>query len=169
MIKIKVNKGEAIQVESLGSEKAVINGKERNFQIHHTSKSTFNLIIEGQVHNFRVESDPEQEKIFQVFEKGIKHEVQVLESIDEVLSKMGMGAGSSGGVQEIKAPMPGSILEVLVKDGDEVSKGDKVLVLEAMKMENVIKSPIDGKIESVRIAVGDKVEKNSSLIKFEAA
>ena len=58
------------------------------------------------------------------------------------------------------------INSVLVKEGDEVKKGDNLLVLEAMKMENIIKSPADVTIKSIKIKASDKVEKNQVLIQF---
>jgi biotin carboxyl carrier protein len=60
--------------------------------------------------------------------------------------------------------MPGLVLKVLVKDGDVIKKGDNILVLEAMKMENSIKAPADATIKSVKIIAGDKVEKNQVMI-----
>ena len=62
--------------------------------------------------------------------------------------------------------MPGLVLSVLVTEGDEVKKGDNLLVLEAMKMENMIKSPTDGIIKKIEIKQGNKVEKNELLISF---
>ena len=69
-------------------------------------------------------------------------------------------------IEGIDAPMPGAILDVSVKEGDEVKKGDKLIVLEAMKMENVIKSPIDATITAVYVQAGDNVEKNFRLLSF---
>lgn len=67
---------------------------------------------------------------------------------------------------EIKAPMPGLVLNVMVEEGQEVNKGDNLLVLEAMKMENIIKSPSSGNVKKIRVNKGDKVEKNEILIQF---
>jgi biotin carboxyl carrier protein len=69
-------------------------------------------------------------------------------------------------VNEVKAPMPGMVLKILVKDGDEVKKGDPLLVLEAMKMENILKSPTDGVIKKIAAVTGVAVEKNQLLIQF---
>ena len=63
--------------------------------------------------------------------------------------------------------MPGLVLEVLVKPGQTVKKGDKILVLEAMKMENIIKSPGEGIVKECLAEVGATVEKNQILINFE--
>ena len=69
-------------------------------------------------------------------------------------------------VNEIKAPMPGLVLDIRVAEGDEVKKGDSILVLEAMKMENIIKSPTDGIIKKINVKKGIAVEKNQVLIHF---
>ena len=63
--------------------------------------------------------------------------------------------------------MPGLILEICVKEGDEVKKDQSLIILEAMKMENVLASPIDGKIKEIKISPKQTVEKNSLLITFE--
>ena len=65
---------------------------------------------------------------------------------------------------DLKAPMPGLVLQVLVKEGDEIRKGDNMLVLEAMKMENILKAPADCTIRTVKVNPGDKVEKNQVMI-----
>jgi biotin carboxyl carrier protein len=70
-------------------------------------------------------------------------------------------------VSEIKSPMPGLVLDILVKPGDVIKKGDQVLILEAMKMENILKSQTDATVKSVEIETGIAVEKGQVLIKFE--
>ena len=69
-------------------------------------------------------------------------------------------------VNDVKAPMPGMVLNILVKEGDEVKKGDALIILEAMKMENILKSPSDGHIKKIAINKGVAVEKNQILIQF---
>ena len=85
---------------------------------------------------------------------------------DLLLEKMGMNAAGSGSLKEIKAPMPGLILDLKVAPGDVVKKGDVVLILEAMKMENSIKSPGDGVVKEVMVSLKQSVEKNQVLIQF---
>lgn len=85
---------------------------------------------------------------------------------DLLLEKLGMNLSISNTLKEIKAPMPGLILDLKVKPGDEVKKGDIVLILEAMKMENSIKSPGEGIVKSILVNLKDSVEKNQVLIRF---
>ncbi len=69
--------------------------------------------------------------------------------------------------QVIKSPMPGLVLKILKKPGDKISKGETVMILEAMKMENEIKSNIDGKITEIFVAEGNVVEKYISLFSLK--
>jgi biotin carboxyl carrier protein len=62
--------------------------------------------------------------------------------------------------------MPGMVLKILITEGDQVKKGDALLVLEAMKMENIIKSPADGLVKKINAVQGTAVEKNQVLIQF---
>ena len=92
--------------------------------------------------------------------------LQLKDRFDLLLEKMGMNAAGSGSLKEIKAPMPGLILDLKVAPGDVVKKGDVVLILEAMKMENSIKSPGEGVVKEVKVSLKQSVEKNQVLIQF---
>ncbi len=70
--------------------------------------------------------------------------------------------GSAGSVK-ITAPMPGNILDIKIKTGDKVTRGQVVAVLEAMKMENDITAPQDGTVASVNVSKGDTVETNDTI------
>ena len=67
---------------------------------------------------------------------------------------MGLSLTAGNLINDIKAPMPGLILDVQVKEGDEVEEGDYLLVLEAMKMENTLTAPRGGKVKTVRSKKG---------------
>jgi biotin carboxyl carrier protein len=95
-----------------------------------------------------------------------KSNLVLKDRFDLLLEKMGMNTNGAGSVKDIKAPMPGLILEIKVKPGDEVKKGEVVLILEAMKMENSIKSPGDGVVKELKVGLKQSVEKNQVLIQF---
>ena len=82
------------------------------------------------------------------------------------LEKMGMMSKEIPKINKLDAPMLGNIINVLVSKGDKVTKGDPLLILEVMKMENVIKAPADVTIQKINVLVGDNVNKNQTLIKF---
>ena len=96
------------------------------------------------------------------------YDVSISNSLDVLIKEMGFALGSAKKVNSIKAPMPGLILDVQVKEGQEVKEDDTLLILEAMKMENVITSPRDGIIKSVAITKGGTVEKGALLIEFQS-
>ncbi len=70
-------------------------------------------------------------------------------------------------MEEVLAPMPGNILEVLVNVGDAVKEDDELVILEAMKMENPICSPVDGTIKEIKVKVKDVVEADQLLVVIE--
>jgi len=79
---------------------------------------------------------------------------------------MGMMSKEIPKIDKLDAPMLGNIINVLVSKGDKVTKGDPLLILEVMKMENVIKAPADVTIQKINVLVGNNVNKNQTLIKF---
>ena len=89
------------------------------------------------------------------------------DQFDELLKNLGLDKLVSGVAKDLKAPMPGLVLDVLVKPGDSVKKGDSILVLEAMKMENNIKAAADAVIKKIAVRKGNAVEKNQVLVLFE--
>jgi len=108
----------------------------------------------------------ENDKIAVIKLNNARYEVKLKDDTDILLEELGI-TGKTNKVQSIKAPMPGLVLDVKVQEGDEVKKGDGLLILEAMKMENLIKAQSDGKVKKVHIAKGAKVEKNQPMIEME--
>ena len=92
--------------------------------------------------------------------------VSVKDKYDALLKQLGMENLNSKKVNEVKAPMPGLVLSILIEPGQEIFKGDGLFVLEAMKMENIIKSPSDAVVKSIEVIKGNAVEKNEVLVKF---
>ena len=68
----------------------------------------------------------------------------------------------------LTAPMPGSVIEVLVKEGEAVERGRALMIIEAMKMEHTIVAPVAGRVARVRFAAGEQVKEGDQLIAFEA-
>jgi len=106
-------------------------------------------------------------KEFDIKVNGNVYRVGIIDKYDQLVSRMGLSKVSAQKVNEIKAPMPGLVLEVSVGEGDVIRKGDKVLILEAMKMENVLKAPGDGVVKTIRVERGSAVVKGQLLIELE--
>ncbi len=93
--------------------------------------------------------------------------VQLKEELDLLIDDMGFHAKDHGAADDINASMPGLVLDVMVAPGDAVEQDQAVLILEAMKMENVVKSSHPGMVLTVQVAKGDSVQKGDVLITFE--
>ena len=87
--------------------------------------------------------------------------------LDDLVKNMGYSNGSAKILNTVIAPMPGIIIGLNVKKDQEVKKGDTLLILEAMKMENAITCPKDAKIKDISVAIGDTVDKNKLLITLQ--
>lgn len=107
------------------------------------------------------------EKQLEIMLNGKKASVQVKEPLDDLLHAMGLDKSTAHKVSNIKAPMPGLVLDVSVEPGSSVKKGDKVVVLEAMKMENIIKAAGDGTVARILVNKGQTVDKNQILVEFQ--
>ena len=80
------------------------------------------------------------------------------------MERMGLEDGASAKSRELRAPMPGKVLEILVQEGQTVEEGEAMLVLEAMKMENVLRAGSSGVVSSIGVEAGHAVEKEAVLI-----
>jgi len=124
------------------------------------------ILKDNKSYRAEVVSFSQKEKTCIVKVNGNVYHLNIKDQYDDLLHQLGMDNLNKTKVAELKAPMPGMVLKVLVSEGDEIKKGDNILVLEAMKMENIIKSPADVTIKAVRVKPTDKVEKNQVLILF---
>ena len=102
-------------------------------------------------------------KKYKVNVNGTAYEVEIEEMTGAPAAPVAAPAAASGAGESITSPMPGNILAVNVAAGDMVKKGQVLMVLEAMKMENEIMAPQDGKVTSVAVAKGAAVESGALL------
>ncbi|MDX1689121.1 MAG: biotin/lipoyl-containing protein [Candidatus Promineifilaceae bacterium] len=106
----------------------------------------------------------EREEAYEVLIHGELYAVQVQDERTYRLAQARSSLVEDAGVVSIKSPMPGLILDVLVAEGDRVQKGDKVVILESMKMENELRAGRDGQVARVFVQTGDSVDKNQELV-----
>ncbi len=119
--------------------------------------------------NVRIErmDGPDEKGNVTIRVNGVVQALQVLGPQQLLLESMGMSANVETQEKHVESPMPGKILQVMVATGTEVDEGDPLLVLEAMKMENVIRAPRSGVIAGVEAQVGEAVEKAATLVTYE--
>ncbi len=94
------------------------------------------------------------------------YEVTVQDELEQQLAKIGINPNADKKANELKSPMPGMVLRLLVGVGDKVQKGDSLIVLESMKMENILKATGEGTVLAVCCTAGNTVEKGEILLKF---
>tara|TARA_B110000285_G_scaffold235352_1_gene316556 strand:- start:5216 stop:5701 length:486 start_codon:yes stop_codon:yes gene_type:complete len=93
--------------------------------------------------------------------------IRLIKQVEKTIEKLGIQKENQKNINVLKAPMPGLILDVVIKESELVKKGDPVIILEAMKMENILSSPVDGIVKEIKVTPQQTVEKNNILIKFE--
>ena len=126
----------------------------------------FQVLYQGRSYNAElVEADYAAKRIALKI-NGQRIELKAKDRLDLLLESMGISDASASKVNELKAPMPGLIVDIRVQPGQAVQKGDALLVLEAMKMENILKAPADGTVGSVRVSLRDTVQKGQVLVQF---
>jgi biotin carboxyl carrier protein len=106
----------------------------------------------------------ERDEIYHVLMDGDLYEVEVTDERSRRLASAFMAFGDTGGEVSIRAPMPGLIVRIAVAEGQTVSKGETLMILESMKMENELKSPRDGTIHRILVSAGENVEQNKILV-----
>ena len=166
MLKVKVNNSTEHQVVFESDLNGTINTIPFNWDVIEVKNGTFHVIKDNKSYTVDVIKADYQEKNITVSVNGNKYQLNVKDKYDELLKTLGLDNLNSNKVNEIKAPMPGLVLDIRVAEGATVQKGDPILVLEAMKMENIIKSPTDGVIKKINVKKGVAVEKNQVLVNF---
>ncbi|MBK8225735.1 MAG: acetyl-CoA carboxylase biotin carboxyl carrier protein subunit [Flavobacteriales bacterium] len=125
----------------------------------------FSVVIDGRSHRALVLKEDRENRTVRLRIGGRTCTVKLEEEQDRLMQTLGLDkvARKAG---DLKAPMPGLVINILVKPGDQVKKNDPVLVLEAMKMENLIKAPGDGVVKAIAVEKGKPVEKGQLLVQF---
>ncbi len=126
-----------------------------------SGQPVYSLIVDNKSYEGYMYPDDDD---WEVLLQGIMYSVNVEDERERRL-RQALGDGPSlVGEFHLKAPMPGLVVTVPVSDGQEVAKGEVLLILELMKMQNELKSPRDGKISRMRVKVGDSVERKQTLL-----
>jgi len=127
----------------------------------------YHILTNGKSYNVEVVSIDNASKTMSLIVNGHKFSISLRDKFDQMMEQMGFNAASGSRASDLKAPMPGLVLDIRVRAGDTVQKGDPLIVLEAMKMENVLKSPGDGTVSSIAVEKGASVEKGTLLVAFQ--
>lgn len=153
---------ECYEVEIKGEDELFVDGQRMFIDFRSVAgQSVYSLIVNGKSYEALVQ--PAEEGL-EVLLRG--HLFQACVE-DERQRRLRQSSGSTTvlrGEFHFKAPMPGLIIKVRVREGQEVKEGDRLIVLESMKMQNELASPSDGTVRNLRIKPGDNVEQNQVLL-----
>lgn len=127
----------------------------------------FHVIKDHKSYEVSVVSADYETKSFEIMVNGNIYTLEASDRFDLLLKELGMENLNASAINDLKAPMPGLVLSVAVKENQEVKKGDPLLILEAMKMENILKATQDAVVKSINAEIGKAVEKNQVLIEFQ--
>lgn len=166
MYQVKVNNDKTYNVDLQDGE-LVLDGNSINWDLTRMSDGSIHIIHNDKSYRVRLVKADYETKSLVVRVNDNDYELAVKDRFDLLLSKLGMSDLASAKVNDIKAPMPGLVLKIIAEVGQELKKGDQVLILEAMKMENVLKSPGDGVIKAIKVKQGDAVDKGHILVELE--
>jgi biotin carboxyl carrier protein len=142
----------------------VVNGNIMDADVKQLGPGRWHVLVGNRSYNVEMSEgrDGREMKV-----NGRVYPFEVQDPMTELLRSLGMSTNGTSKLTEVKAPMPGLVLRTEAHAGQVVKKGDALLVLEAMKMENVIKSPGDGTVKSIEVEVGRAVEKGQVLVRFQ--
>ncbi len=151
--------------ESLVLDKTEADALATDISVERVGPGYLSLLVDGTSVSAAVE--PLDGNRYRVTINGRMTEVQVKDERAMLLESFGLEAAADAGEAEIRAPMPGLVLDVLVAEGDTVEADEGLLVLEAMKMENELSAPGPGTVEAIHVSEGDAVEKDALLIELD--
>ncbi len=145
---------------------ALVDGQRVQFDFQHLRGSLYSLIMDGKVFSAHLEHDG---GVAEISCGPFNLRAEVEDERTALLRRLARTEAEAAGTFEIKAPMPGLIVRLPVQSGATIKKGQSVVVIEAMKMENDIKSPADGVVTTIHVAERSAVEKNARLITITTA
>lgn len=127
----------------------------------------FHLLLNNRSYLAEILAADYEAKIFTIRINGRNYQVQLTDHYDQLIERLGLKTDQNRQVAQIEAPMPGLVLEINAEEGQSLPKGAPLLILEAMKMENVIKAPADVVVTSIQVSKGEAVNKNQVLMTFD--
>lgn len=166
MLQITVNekKTYSIVAEDNGMQ---LNGNHATPDISLQPNGMISVLHNGKSYTATVEHIDAGAKEVNVRVNGQQYNTAIKEPIDLLLSNMGLDLKAMQKAEPIKAPMPGLVLKILVSPGQQINKGDGLVILEAMKMENILKATAPATVKAIRVNERTAVEKGAVLIELE--
>jgi biotin carboxyl carrier protein len=122
-----------------------------------SGRRLYSLLLENASYEVVLEPDDEQRNLYGVMVAGLRYQVKVQDERSLRLALADRGLKTPAGELAVKAPIPGLVISVLVEPDQEISEGQPLVILEAMKMENELRAPRAGAVHEIRVAAGAEV------------
>jgi biotin carboxyl carrier protein len=129
-----------------------------------SGQPVYSLILGGKSYESFVYQGDED---WEVLLRGRQYQVKVEDEREKRLRAAAGGGVAAGGEFHLKAPMPGMVVAIPVEEGQQVTKGEVLLILESMKMQNELKAPRDGVVDRIRVKAGESVEQKQTLLSVQ--
>ena len=166
MLHISTGPAHSWEVDFRAADAVTLNGQPFAWDLAALGNGRYHVLHLGKSYSAELLEADYSAKAFVFKINGQRIELQAQDRFDQLLKRLGLSDASAQKVNELKAPMPGLIVDVRVQPGQAVQKGDPLLVLEAMKMENILKAPADGVVDSIKVALRANVTKGQVLVQF---
>jgi biotin carboxyl carrier protein len=166
MLQVRTGPNQVWEIDYRSGGPITVNGQAFEWDLASLGNGHYHILHGGQSFAAELITVDYSAKTFVLKLNGQRLELQAKDRFDLLLDKMGMSNATTSKVNELKAPMPGLIVDIRVEPGQVVQKGDPLLVLEAMKMENILKAPGEGTIAAIKVTLRDNVTKGQVLVLF---
>jgi len=149
------------EIEIRNDGTLLVNGKPRTVDFLPLDESLFSVLMDNKSYEVVID---DREGQYEVLIQGRMYTGRVLDERAQLLASRGGGLHAESGEISIKSPMPGLIVAIPVQEGLEVKKGQTLLILESMKMQNELKAPRDGIVQRISVTAGISVEQGKLLV-----
>lgn len=166
MLQVTVNQKNNFTINT-DEQLTIINDTVADLDISEQPNGLVSVLLNGKSYTGIVEQINLKTKEIAVSINGRVYKTVIKEPIDQLLSNMGLDLRSQKKAEPIKAPMPGMVLKILVTPGQQINKGDGLVILEAMKMENILKATATAIVKAIKVNERTAVEKGTTLIELE--
>jgi len=154
------------EIQIQGKTITVSEEQTKEMDIISTGPNRWHMLWNNQSYSLMLLSHDAEEKKISLRVNDRILELSYRSETDVLLQKLGFSATAGKKANQLKSPMPGLVVDIRVKAGDRVAAGDPVIVLEAMKMENLLKAPADALVKKIAVEMKQSVEKGQLLIEF---
>ena len=157
--------GKEYLIEVIDEHHISVNGRAQEVDFESVSgQPVYSMLIDGKSYESYVY---ETEEGWQVLTRGRQYNLTIEDEREKRLRAAAGGGVAESGEYHLKAPMPGLVVAIPVNEGDKVEKGQVILILESMKMQNELKSPKAGTVGRIRVKQGEKVEQRQALLSVQ--